>query len=172
MYTAELDHSVSWLLQLLEHAGPREWPWNREAVDSYRLFGDASEPGAACDPRICAGVLCCPRAHRVRVFAVRVPAGFLRKLVARQKQICVLELLWAVLAAILWGSLLRGAHVMLFEDNESARGGLRKGMSRHVDINALLASFWGLAALGKVGYWTDRVASADNPADCLTKPGL
>ena len=45
-------------------------------------------------------------------------------------------------------------------------------MSKHADINALLALFWGSAAIHSARYWFDRVASCDNPADALTKPGL
>ena len=90
----------------------------------------------------------------------------------REKQICVLELLWAVLSSIVWAPELQGAYATLYEDNEAARGGLRRGMSQHWDINILLAVFWGGAAIRRSGFWMERVPSLDNPADCLTKPGL
>ena len=58
----------------------------------------------------------------------------------RDKQISILELLWAVLALIVWRRILQGAFVILFEDNTAAQYGIRKGMSRHTDINIFRAA--------------------------------
>jgi hypothetical protein len=105
-------------------------------------------------------------------FGVAVPERLLAALKRRAKRICVLELLWVVLAVIAWPSLLRGAYVVIYEDNDSARSGIVKGMSSHWDINAFLALLWGSAAELHCAIWAERIASSDNPADCLTKSGL
>ena len=79
----------------------------------------------------------------------------------RKKQIAVLELLWVILALIVWAETLKNAYMIIFDDNSSAEHGLFRGMSNQTDVNALLAIFW-----------FERVASKDNPADCLTMPWL
>jgi hypothetical protein len=45
-------------------------------------------------------------------------------------------------------------------------------MSRHFDLNILLAVFWGSSAHADCKIWAEWIPSADNPADCLTKSGL
>ena len=90
----------------------------------------------------------------------------------RAKQIAALELLWAVLCVIMWSPLLRGAYVTLYEDNESARCGLLRGLSKQTDLNFMLALFWTQTAKEQTRFWFDCVASADNPADCLTRRGV
>ena len=45
-------------------------------------------------------------------------------------------------------------------------------MSKHTDINVLLSVFWGGSAIHPCRFWMERVPSLDNPADCLTKPGI
>ena len=171
-YTPAIEASVLLLLDLLEHVGPRDWTWGVLEPTVFNLFGDASEPGVPSAPRICAGVLQDRSGKPLRFFAVQVPPKILTALEPRCKQICFLELLWPLLAAILWSPLLNGSHVLVFEDNQSAQHGLRRGMSCHVDLNALLALFWCGASHHRCRYWFDYIPSAANPADCLTKPGL
>ena len=77
----------------------------------------------------------------------------------RKKQICFLELLWVVLAAIVWPSLLRDAYVVIYEDNDAAKFGIIRGMSRHWDINILLAMLWGAFAELQCKPWAERIAS-------------
>ena len=90
----------------------------------------------------------------------------------RRKQICVLEMLWPILASVVWGYRFQDAYVTVFEDNTGAERGLLKGMSMHTDINVLIALFWGAAAHHHTKHWVEYIRSHDNPADCLTKPGL
>jgi len=84
----------------------------------------------------------------------------------------VFEIIWPLLALLRWSVHLKNHYSIFFEDNESAKYGLFKGMSRHHDINACLAFFWGGVGLLHSVPWFERVASCDNPADALTKPGL
>ena len=107
-----------------------------------------------------------------RFFSVSVPPQVLANLVERKKQIGVLELLWLVLALFAWPALLRDACVLAFENNEGVRFSVIRAMSKHYDINALLSFFWLSANHLSCQIWMDRVASGDNPTDCLTKPGL
>ena len=131
-YTIAVEASVALLLDLLAHASPQYWPWGVHSPAVLNLFGDASEPGCSSDPRICAGVLQDRLGSPLRYFAVKVPDSILEALLPRQKQICFLELLWPVLACILWGTRFQGVHVILFEDNQSARHGLRRGLSQSI----------------------------------------
>ena len=105
-------------------------------------------------------------------FYTEVPDSLLASLKPRKKQICVLELLWVVLPVIVWPSLLQDAYLVVHEDNEAARGGIVKGMSRHWDLNALLALLWGAFSELRCKLWAERITSLDNPADCLTKAGI
>ena len=60
---------------------------------------------------------------------------------------------------------------MFYEDNEGARHKLMDGFSGDGAAALLLGAFWGASAIQRSRPWIDRVCSADNPADCLTKPG-
>lgn len=120
---------------------------------------------------MCAAILQCPHARTV-YFRIAVPQAFIDALAPREKQICVLELLWVLLAVIVWPTQLQEAPLTVYEDNDAARGGIIKGMSKHGDINALLALLWGAFASIRSKPWVERIASRDNPADCLTKAGL
>ena len=111
-------------------------------------------------------------ASEASFFSVRVPDEVLRALQPRRKQIAVMELLWVVLSLVVWSGSLKDSMLMVFEDSESAERGLTKGMSRHADINALPLTFWCLAARLHANCWFEHNGSADNPVDCLTKPGL
>ena len=83
-----------------------------------------------------------------------------------------LELLWPVAAAFLWREHMAEAYPIFYEDNQGAQHSLLNGFSSDFFASFLLGLFWGAAAAQASRPWVARVASADNPADCLTKPGL
>ena len=83
-----------------------------------------------------------------------------------------LGVLWPVLAALLWQPYLHGMHTIFGKDDEVVIFGLFKGFSKHWDINAILAVFWTGVSISESAPWFERIASEDNPADALTKPGL
>ena len=168
LWSVEIEAGLRLLLELLVNVGPREWRCSRPLAETCLLFGDASEPSD--DNPWCAAMLV--QGSRTSYFAVRVPDSVLRALRPRHKQIAVMELLWVVLSLVVWSTELRDSMLMVFEDNNSAERGLTKGMSRHSDINALLSLFWCSAAQLHANCWFEHIASADNPVDCLTKPGL
>ena len=151
--------------------GPQEWLWGSAAPAPIIIFGDASEPGDHTKPWICAAILQRPD-QQTLYFGVAVPDHLLAAFKRRSKQICVLKLLWVVLPFIVWPCLLRGAYVVIYEDNASARSGIVKGMPSHRDINAFVALLWGSAAELHCAIWAERIASSDNLANRLTRPGL
>ena len=109
-----LFHLKALLLDLLDHVGPREWRWGCRSLRHVHLFGDASEPSDVHAARVCAAVLVLPDGSK-RFFSVSVPSQVLANFVARKKQICVLELLWLVLA--LFGHVApEGAHFSIVID--------------------------------------------------------
>ena len=170
--TPEIVAGLLWLLEVLDNVGPREWSWGSCTDMPWTIFGDASEPGHAAGPRVIGAILQSPGGERRFYFSAQVPNSLLQAFNRRSKQISILELLWAVVALILWQAWVARTFVLLFEDNTSAEHGLVRGMSKPRDINRLLSLFWGTAACARAHIWTERVTSLDNPADCLTKPGL
>ena len=172
----DIEDGLRWLLQLLDMVGPREWHGATSSLCGDRpivIIGDASEPSDGSQSPRCAAILIDPRlAPALLYFSMEIPSALLRTFKPRQKQIAVLELLWALLACVVWSSRLSGAFCTLLEDNSAAENGIIRGMSRQADINCLLTLFWGLAASRRCCVWAERIPSQDNPADCLTKPGL
>ena len=77
-----------------------------------------------------------------------------------------------LLAIIILRDYLSEAYVTVFEDKTPTERQLVKGMSRCLDINTLLSVFWGSAAAQRARFWFEHIGSSNNPADCLTKPGL
>ena len=71
----------------------------------------------------------------------------------------------AWLAIDLWGKQLHSRRVILFVDNDAAKGALIKSGSRVEPSAGLAAKFWEVAAKERLDVWVDRVASAANPAD-------
>lgn len=167
-----LRAGLRWLAEIIAHVGPRTWHWGSEALPVWSILGDASEPADQEAPRICAAILRGHGAHKFEYFAIQVPSDCLRAFIPRAKQIGILEMLWVFLALCVWRRTLRSGCVTAFEDNSGAERGIIRGMSKHEDLNCLLALIWGTAAQASLQLWADRVASADNPADCLTKSGL
>ena len=77
-----------------------------------------------------------------------------------------------IVAAYVWQDHMLNSYSVYYEDNDGARFNLMGGFTSDYAASLLLAVFWGAAAVHKSRPWINRVASADNPADCLTKAGL
>ena len=161
--------SLVWLEDLLEHAGPRIWPYTSGAPPALHILGDASEPDCAV-PKL--GAVLVVEGQRKYVFETCVPQRIIDALPRRQKRIFYYEMLWPVVAAYVWKGRLEGSHPVFYEDNEAAKFALLRGFSSDFAASALLALFWGAAATQLSRPWLTRVATGDNPADCLTKSGL
>ena len=101
-----------------------------------------------------------------------VPDAVIRALLDVQKKIYYYEMLRAVAATFIWCRQIHGTRPIFFEDNTGAQGAFPCGFSSDFTASLLLAVFWGSAAIHTSQPWVARVASRDNPADCLTKDGL
>ena len=85
--------------------------------------------------------------------------------VGHSKVIHQAELYPAQLALEMWAEKVRGRRVVLFVDNDAARGALIKGLTRTRPSARIVSKFWEAAARSEVYLWVDRVPSAANPAD-------
>ena len=136
------------------------------------IFGDASEPGARQTYR--ATVAAVPRLPdgTLRTFQQEIPKAIIEALPRREKKIYFYELLWPLLAVFVRRDLLANAYSIFHEDNTAAQNNLLNGVSNSFAPSLFLALFWGASAAQTSHPWIARVVSDDNPADCLTKPGL
>jgi len=103
-----------------------------------------------------------------RAFGGQVPSDTVeewRRTAGRDRVIHQAELMPAWLAIDLWGRQLHGRRVIVFVDNDAAKGALIKGGSRVEPSAGLAAKFWEVAARERLDVWVDRVASAANPSD-------
>lgn len=169
--TPLLKTSLQFLCDISDEVGPRVWPFGVPIASELHVFGDASEPHAS------SGLSC-------RMGAIMISSGTgasrywecdvpLRVLKAFQRRHCIylLESLWPAACALAWKDCLHNSHPVFYDDNRGAEFSLLKGFSPDVAASLILALFWSASAVQKSRPWVTRVASADNPADCLTKPG-
>eukprot|EP00972_Heterocapsa_arctica_P088254 13013901-Heterocapsa_arctica.AAC.1 len=63
------------------------------------------------------------------------------------------------------GRMFRGRRVLLFVDNDGARGSLIQGSSTALPSARVVNDFWAMAADLELYVWIDRVPSAAKPAD-------
>ena len=64
-----------------------------------------------------------------------------------------------------WSELFICRRVLLFVDNDGARGTIIKGSSISRPSAAIVTAFWEAAVKVEAHIWVDRVPSAANPAD-------
>jgi hypothetical protein len=83
----------------------------------------------------------------------------------KQRVIHQAELLPALLAVSTWAARMQGRRIILFVDNDGARGSLIKGSSTSLPSALIVGQFWSEAAAAEMYIWVDRVPSASNPAD-------
>lgn len=79
--------------------------------------------------------------------------------------ICQMELLTMVLARWQWKHELHNRRVLLFVDNNSARGGVVKGRSNSPTMDDLIKAFFSIQVHLPSFWWIERVPSKSNPAD-------
>jgi len=79
--------------------------------------------------------------------------------------ICQIELLAMVLVRWQWRQELHNRRVLLFVDNNSARGGVVKGRSNSPSMDDLLKAFFSVEVHLPSFWWIERVPSKSNPAD-------
>ena len=138
-----LCSSFNWLEDIIEHAGPRTWPYSSEPVHSVHVLGDASEP-ADDPPRI--GAVLAFVGQPLRVFEVVVPRIIIVSLPDQGKHIFFYEMLWPVAAAFVWRDTLLCSHPTFHEDNEGANFALLKGFSSNSAASVLLGAVLGCSS--------------------------
>lgn len=79
--------------------------------------------------------------------------------------ICQIELLAMVLVQWQWKHELHNRRVLLFVDNNSARGGTVKGRSNSPSMDDLVKAFYSIEVHLPSFWWIERVPSKSNPAD-------
>ena len=79
--------------------------------------------------------------------------------------ICQIELLAMVLIRWQWMHELHNRRVLLFVDNNSARGGTIKGRSNSPSMDDLVKAFYSIEVHMPSFWWIERVPSKSNPAD-------
>ena len=102
-----------------------------------------------------------------------IPPGLARQLrrCGKQQRNTQAELLAVLVLLLTCEDLLRNADLLLFEDSEAALHNVLSGAAADADSTHIVAAIWQAAANLDCRLWVARVASASNPADCLSRPG-
>ena len=105
----------------------------------------------------------------MREFGTRVPRDLIQRNVDGSVHINSLETLAAVFAMVEFRKEIENSSAVLFNDNNTALISLLKGCSRNPDSNKLAWAFWKFAGEANCTIWIERVNSAANPADILSR---
>ena len=106
---------------------------------------------------------------QVNEFSTKVPLDLVQKNVDGSVHINSLETLAAVFAMIKFRHEIVDSSVVLFNDNNTALISLLKGCAKNSDSNKLAWTFWKFAREANCTIWMERVNSAANPADVLSR---
>ena len=106
---------------------------------------------------------------QVKKFSTKVPSDLIQKNVDGSVHINLLETMAAVVAMIEFRKEIENSSVVLFNDNNTTLISLLKGCSKNLEANKLAWTFWKLAAIANCTIWMERVNSAANPADTLSR---
>ena len=98
-------------------------------------------------------------------FSSDVPKLIVQRWFPRKTQICMIELLAAVVAVQTFREEIRGKLVLLFIDSEPVEAALIKGYSAKEDVCELVGLFWELVLELRCSVYIDRVPTDSNPAD-------
>ena len=80
------------------------------------------------------------------------------------------ELLAVLVLLLSCPAQLRGAELLLYEDNQAALSNLLAGSAADAQSKDLVSSIWLLLAVLRITLWVEYVHSAQNPADCFSRP--
>eukprot|EP00435_Cladocopium_sp_Y103_P024655 s97_g6.t1 len=155
------------VLTLLRAAQPRTIPLNID-TRTVVVFTDGSwESGVA-------GIGAClfDESHGIRlVIQDKVADEMLAlwKNIVGDHLICQIELYTMVLVRWEFQDLLSNRRVLLFVDNNSARGGVVKGRSSSPTMDDLLKAFYSAETHHPSFWWVERVPSKSNPGDAPSR---
>ena len=97
-----------------------------------------------------------------------IPASFLAKFADKGQYIFWRETFAQCAALWVFPHLLHGP-VMAFDDNTASEHALTRGYSSDPSTNAIVSHFWGAATAAGASVWLERVSSAANIADAISR---
>jgi hypothetical protein len=162
-----VEHLLFWP-KYLEQARPRIVRMNNEEVPVL-IYVDGAEEEEEEGSGVGVGALIHDPATGLKeAFGGEVPKALVdewHKDGGKIKVIHQAELYPSLLALQRWAKNIAGRRVILFVDNDGARGSLLKGVSRSRPSARIVQAFWQIAAAAELYIWVDRVPSKSNPAD-------
>ncbi len=183
------DALTAWL-HVLSTSPPRAVPWHLPDGHCNFLYADAFfdlgdkryrpsdediptewQPRSAKDLHNGWGVVFFPRRTGWRQAVTlrgTVPCTVLQKFCQRQAFIYFLEAWAQILPSIALAEWLDGTY-MAFVDNEAAKRALIKGYGNDIRINAMLGMYWAFHADHQRSPWLERVSSAANLSDAISR---
>ena len=170
--TPALLYSLYKWRTLVMHGPPRPIPSSGSRKTDVVIFTDGSAPSAnPKDPatEMIGGVMF-TREDSPKQFSSDVPKLIMQRWFPRKTQICMIELLAAVMAVQTFREEIRGKLVLLFIDSEPVEAALIKGYSAKEDVCELVGIFWELVLELRCSVYIDRVPTDSNPADNPSKP--
>ena len=169
--TPALLYSLYKWRALVMHGPPRPIPGSGSRKSDVVIFTDGSAPSSSPkDPatEMIGGVMF-TREDSPKQFSSEVPKPIVQRWFPRKTQICMIELLAAVVAVQTFREEIRGKLVLLFIDSEPVEAALIKGYSAKDDVCELVGLFWDLVLELRCSVYIDRVPTDSNPADNPSK---
>ena len=165
--TPALIYSLYKWRTLVMHGPPRPIPGSGSRKSDIVIFTDGSAPSSSPkDPatEMIGGVMF-TREDSPKQFSSDVPKLIVQRWFPRKTQICMIELLAAVVAVQTFREEIRGKLVLLFIDSEPVEAALIKGYSAKEDVCELVGLFWELVLELRCSVYIDRVPTDSNLAD-------
>jgi hypothetical protein len=162
--TRRLRWALEWWVALLLGRNERMIPLKAPSLRPVHIWSDAEgsgqigavlqDPAGSGDPEW---------------WAAAIPDEIRRKLKRRATNIGAYELIAPLVALATWGPRLRGRVVVFWVDNTWAQNAMVKGWDRAEDMCHLVGHFWLSCARSRISPWVQRVPSAQNPADPVSR---
>ena len=165
-WSPQLDHALGAILQCPLYHTQKHGAGRPTAV----AYADGSWCRRALSGAV-GGVLFTTHAGN-HCFSAVIPAQIRAELLtAAKQQRNTQSELFAVLTLLLtFADVLRGADVVLYEDNTAAKDNILSGAAGDADSQALVGAIWLLAAVLRISLQVEYIASESNPSDCFSRP--
>jgi hypothetical protein len=110
--------------------------------------------------------------HGSHSFSAHIPPHLCAELlkVGKKQRNTQSELLAVLVLLLTCPEVVRGARLVLFEDNTPALENIRRGAAGDDDSVAIVGAIWLLLGVLGTELWIEWVASESNPADCFSRP--
>ena len=134
-------------------------------LSTWLIFTDGAVEGVEKVGSV-GGLIVSPNHQILHHFGGTVPKDVMARLLLRSKHpIHEVEILPILISFLIWGELIRGAQVVHFLDNESARFALLKGAGETAVAQSLIFNITKCELEWQTRSWYSRVPSFSNPAD-------